>query len=229
MGHVFLVDAFPLIRPGGMFLVIIGLGMALGGANMKQRYPMLGAAAVTAVLTTTLLAVPLSAPFGPPTTFQVISLAAAVLIEIVAVALAGRKLAKLKQRTLNSPRLDGGRSANVKFKMALESSDSQASLDLKSNNEPHANRGSHLRADALGERNQTLAILAIVGAHFFVMAPAFGAPIVMLGALALGNAVAGAVVPHYPLSALWFVDGALKLGAGAVMLWGHRLQCWLCS
>ncbi len=73
------------------------------------------------------------------------------------------------------------------------------------------------------EREQTLTILAIVGAHLLLMAPAFGPVIVALGALCLGNAGLAAAAPRYALPALWFSDGVLKLVAGAAMLWGQAL------
>lgn len=55
-----------------------------------------------------------------------------------------------KQRTSSSPGSDGGRGANLKSKVALETLDSKASLDLKSDNEPDPTHRSHLRSDALG-------------------------------------------------------------------------------
>lgn len=72
--------------------------------------------------------------------------------------------------------------------------------------------------EKLTERGKTLAILAIVSVHLFIMAAAFGPVIVALGTLGLGNAALGATAPRYPLSALWLADGALKLIAGAIML-----------
>ena len=49
--------------------------------------------------------------------------------------------------------------------------------------------GSRLRAAT--ERQRILSILVVVGAHFFVMAPAFGPLIVLLGLSCVVNAVAG--------------------------------------
>lgn len=70
------------------------------------------------------------------------------------------------------------------------------------------------------ERDQTIAVLAIVGAHLLPMAPAFGPLIVALGILCLGNAGLAAAAPSYALPALWFSDGVLKLVGGAALLWG---------
>jgi FtsH-binding integral membrane protein len=68
-----------------------------------------------------------------------------------------------------------------------------------------------------GERFRTIAILGIVGAHFAIMAPAFGPSVAMLSLLSTGNALLGAAVPRYRLAALWLIDGTLKLSAGAAM------------
>lgn len=74
-----------------------------------------------------------------------------------------------------------------------------------------------------GERFKTIAILGIVAAHFVIMAPAFGPPIVALGLLTAGNALLGAIAPKYPLPAIWLLDGLLKLAAGAAMFFAHLL------
>jgi hypothetical protein len=69
-----------------------------------------------------------------------------------------------------------------------------------------------------GERAVLLGTLAIVGVHFIVMLPAFGPLIGALGALCALNAAAAWPAPFYPSGAVWFVDGVLKLGFGAMML-----------
>lgn len=80
-----------------------------------------------------------------------------------------------------------------------------------------------------GSRAVTMAVLAIVGAHFVIMAPAFGPLIVLLSAVTVGNALAGACLPRYSLRMLWAVDGALKLGVGVLMFEGQFLPCFLCG
>lgn len=167
-----LADAFPLIRSGGLFLMAVGVAVVFGAANMRRRYVALGVGAAIGSVVTALSAVPLAAPFGAPSAFQVGSLAVAVAFEILTIAFLGRAIAKS------------------------------------------------------GQRLQTIATLSIVGAHFVIMAPAFGPPIVALGLLAVGNAMLGLIQPRYPLSALWLLDGALKIGAGAAMFMGHLLPCW---
>jgi glycosyltransferase involved in cell wall biosynthesis len=67
--------------------------------------------------------------------------------EVIAAMLAAHE--RLKQRTLNSPHFDGERIANLRSKVALETFESKASLDLKYDNEPDPSRASHLRSDAL--------------------------------------------------------------------------------
>lgn len=74
------------------------------------------------------------------------------------------------------------------------------------------------RVRPLGERPMLVASLAIVGAHFLVMIPTFGIPILILAVLCLANAGAAWRVPAYPISAAWFVDGIFKIGIGLAML-----------
>lgn len=116
----------------------------------------LGLGAAAGALTLTFFAVPLSAPYGPPSALQLWSLA--IAIAIVA---------------------------------------------------PRAARH--------GERAATAATLAIVGVHFLILTPAFGPPIVALGAATIANADVGARMPAYPTPALWAVDGALKVAFCAAM------------
>lgn len=74
------------------------------------------------------------------------------------------------------------------------------------------------RVRPLGERTLLLASLAIVGAHFLIMIPTFGVPILALGLLCLANAGVAWRTQSYPISAAWFVDGVFKVGIGLVML-----------
>jgi hypothetical protein len=68
-----------------------------------------------------------------------------------------------------------------------------------------------------GERTLNLAILVGVGAHFLLMAPAFGPLIVVLGLLAMLNAVYGLRSPGFSFRAVWFLDGVLKVAIGGVL------------
>lgn len=69
-----------------------------------------------------------------------------------------------------------------------------------------------------GEREAVAGTLMIVGVHFVVMWPAFGPMMAVLGGACAAN---GAVARRtkYPLGLAWFIDGALKLGFGALMAW----------
>jgi hypothetical protein len=69
-----------------------------------------------------------------------------------------------------------------------------------------------------GVRTFLLGILALVGAHFLLMAPAFGSLIVLLGLLTLASALAGLKYAAVSFRLLWLIDGALKCAIGA-LLW----------
>jgi hypothetical protein len=68
-----------------------------------------------------------------------------------------------------------------------------------------------------GERKVLLGTLAIVGAHFILMLPTFGLPILVLAMLCLGNAALAWRLPDYPVGAAWCLDGIFKIGVGATM------------
>jgi hypothetical protein len=74
-----------------------------------------------------------------------------------------------------------------------------------------------------GLRTFLLGILALVGAHFILMAPAFGVLIVLLGSLTLANALAGLKYPAISLDLLWALDGGLKFALGALLLGSAHL------
>jgi hypothetical protein len=74
------------------------------------------------------------------------------------------------------------------------------------------------RARSRGDRAVIVTTLAIVGAHFIIMLPAFGPLIGVLGFLCLVNAAAAWRKLMYPSSAAWLVDGAMKLLLGAILL-----------
>jgi hypothetical protein len=69
-----------------------------------------------------------------------------------------------------------------------------------------------------GERAVLVATLAIVGVHFWVMAPAFGPVIAVLGTLCLLNAAIAWRESSYRIEAAWFLDGAMKVGAGILLI-----------
>ncbi len=69
-----------------------------------------------------------------------------------------------------------------------------------------------------GDRAVLVGTLAIVGAHFVVMLPAFGPLIAVLGMLCAANAAIAWRASAYPSGAAWFIDGVLKLAFGGAML-----------
>lgn len=71
---------------------------------------------------------------------------------------------------------------------------------------------------SLGERGYIIAVLAIVAAHFVIMAPAYGLSALFLAALCGANAATGWRAPGYSVDALWFIDGAIKALVGVTML-----------
>lgn len=157
------LQAMPLVRSGGVFLITVGAAIVLGAVWEKQRYAILvfGALAGSAALAA--LAVPLSASYGPPSVVQLYAIGCAVMFEAAAI-----------------------------FVIVP-------------------------RAARRGQRAMTVAILAIVGAHFLIMTPAFGPLIFALGAAGLLNALGAAVVRAYPVRVLWAVDGVLKAAFGVAM------------
>jgi hypothetical protein len=74
------------------------------------------------------------------------------------------------------------------------------------------------RARRRGERAVLVTTLAIVGVHFLVMLPAFGPLIGVLGVLCLLNAAIAWRNPSYRIDLAWFLDGAMKLGLGIVLV-----------
>jgi hypothetical protein len=69
-----------------------------------------------------------------------------------------------------------------------------------------------------GERSLLLAILFVVGIHFFPMAVAFGPMCVALGLVLCSCSGAGLWLRlGLPLNALWALDGTLKIAFGAIM------------
>jgi hypothetical protein len=74
------------------------------------------------------------------------------------------------------------------------------------------------RARPQGERAVVVATLAIVGAHFIIMLPAFGPLVAALGVLCATNAAIALKRSSYSDGAAWFVDGALKFAFGSLLI-----------
>jgi hypothetical protein len=75
--------AFPMVGAGGLFIMIMGIGVTLGGILSKHRKPLLvlGAAAGSIAIGVSVNA--LTRPLGLPTPIQYWALAAAILLEVV--------------------------------------------------------------------------------------------------------------------------------------------------
>jgi hypothetical protein len=163
---------FPLIRGGGLFLLLVGISILVGALAPRRLWASFMAGVVIASAVVALTAIRLAAPLGRPTPFQLATLMAAVFIEMVAIGWLGNRLR------------------------------------------------------AATERQRILSILLVVGAHFFLMAPAFGPLVVLLGLLSVVNAVAGLRTTAIPWVAFWAIDGVLKAGVGGTMFWSAPRVTW---
>jgi hypothetical protein len=82
---------YPLVRSGGLFLMIAGLGMIAGAAVPHRRTTVLAVFLLVAALLTAMFAHALSAPFGIPTSLQVGCLVGAVLLGMGLIAMVVRR------------------------------------------------------------------------------------------------------------------------------------------
>ena len=163
---------FPLIRGGGLFLLLVGLSIIVGAVAPRRLWASFIAGAIIASTVVALTAIRLTAPLGRPTAFQLESLVVAVFIEVIAIAWVGSRLR------------------------------------------------------AATERQRILSILVVVAAHFFLMGPAFGPLVVLLGLSSVVNAVAGLRATATPWLAFWVIDGVLKAGIGGAMFWYAPRTTW---
>jgi hypothetical protein len=69
-----------------------------------------------------------------------------------------------------------------------------------------------------GQRAVLAATLAIVGAHFLIMLPAFGSLIALVGTLCVANAAAARRWTNYRTDIAWLIDGLIKLGGGLLLV-----------
>jgi hypothetical protein len=90
MSELSQAELFPLIRGGGLFLLVAGASMVLGAFYFRARYLIFGLGAGVGAALTASLAARLAAPFGPPDMIQIGSLVVAVALEVVVLALALR-------------------------------------------------------------------------------------------------------------------------------------------
>jgi hypothetical protein len=163
---------FPLIRSGGLFLLLVGLSITAGAVAPRRLWASFIACVIIASAVVALTAIRLTAPLGRPTAFQLESLLVAVCIEGIAIGWLGS------------------------------------------------------RQRAATERQRILSILLVVGGHFFLMAPALGPLVVVLGLSSVVNAAAGLRATTTPWATFWVIDGVLKAGIGGIMFWYAPRATW---
>lgn len=83
IGDLTQAEVFPLIRGGGLFLIVAGISIVLGAFAFRLRYPIFGVGAAIAGGLTAVYAAPLAAPYGAPTLVHVASLGIAVALEMI--------------------------------------------------------------------------------------------------------------------------------------------------
>lgn len=76
-------DLFPMVRAGGLFILLVGAGVVLGGMFPRWHLAFLGVGAAGATTSIILFAARLSLPYGAPTSMQLGFLVASIVLEIV--------------------------------------------------------------------------------------------------------------------------------------------------
>jgi uncharacterized protein DUF6609 len=85
-------SSYPLAASGGVFLAIAGLAILLGALRFQSRNVVLAVGGALAAVVTALIAPSLTARAGVPTLAQIVWLAAAVIAEIVFLAVFIRRV-----------------------------------------------------------------------------------------------------------------------------------------
>lgn len=93
-------DVYPLIRSGGLFVMLIGAAIVLGSIWFRSRNALLGLGATIAAVAVSLSAARLAAPYGVPTFAQVAWLVTAVVAEVVALVFVIRRFAPHGERAV---------------------------------------------------------------------------------------------------------------------------------
>ena len=84
------IHPYPMIRSGGLFLIIVGTGIILGAIVPQYVWYAFGASVFIASTALTITARSLTAPLGIPTRFQIGALIVAVIMEFVLIYLLPR-------------------------------------------------------------------------------------------------------------------------------------------
>lgn len=95
-----MAHAFPMVRGGGLFILIMGLGVALGAMFPDRRKLLLGAGAAAATIAIVVFAPALAGPLGVPTRLQLWFLFGAIGAEAVLVRLAVARYKNAGERSL---------------------------------------------------------------------------------------------------------------------------------
>jgi hypothetical protein len=78
-----MTHSFPMVRAGGLFILIMGAGVALGSFFSAQRRLFLALGGGSATIAIVLSAGALSDPFGEPSHLQLWALGGSILLEVV--------------------------------------------------------------------------------------------------------------------------------------------------
>lgn len=154
---------YPIARGGGLFLILLGLGIIGGVLFARDGIVNNGVFFVGVGLATVSLFASRRLSYGRPTRTQIVALCAAIVMEIVLMNVIGRTVAP----------------------------------DL---------------------RIRWLWALVVVGVHFLPMTLAFGPRVLLLGLLCIASAGLSLAVGSVPFAIVGLVDGTLKTGFGAWML-----------
>ena len=91
--------AYPLLRAGGLFLVVTGIAMVSGAFSSRFRVGLLGGGLVLASVVTAVAAPRLVSGLGRPSRLQLVALSAALILEAVLIPLAVRATRRRDERT----------------------------------------------------------------------------------------------------------------------------------
>ena len=92
--------AFPMSVAGGLFILMMGIGVALGGIFSKLRKPLLVLGAVAGSIAIGVSVNALTRPLGMPTPTQFWALAAAISLEVVLIGVVVARYRKSGEHTL---------------------------------------------------------------------------------------------------------------------------------
>ena len=91
---------FPLLRIGGLLLLVVGTAIVAGGLVPRRAWPLFSAGATLGTVAAVMAGLSILRPTGRPTVLQVVSLVVAVVVEIVGIVWANATLRSKGERTL---------------------------------------------------------------------------------------------------------------------------------